>query len=176
MNETIGRHVVITGLMGVGKSTTGEAVASAMGWPYADSDDDIERLLGMSGRMLADEEGVAALHRIEAAVLLGALVRPQPHVITAAASVVEDVIVARALARRAFVVRLDLSIDETLARQASGVHRRPMERGELVALASRREPMFAAVEDLSLSAGEPVESLVARIVQAANHAATEGTA
>ncbi len=167
MNEISDRHIVITGLMGVGKSTTGMAVASTIGWPYVDSDDDIELLLGTSGRDLADEDGIATLHRIEAAVLLGALARPQPHVIGAAASVVEDLVVVRALARRAFVVRLELSIDETLARQASGTHRRPMERLELASLASKREPMFRELEDLRLSAAEPVESLVGRIVEAA---------
>lgn len=174
MNEISGRHIVITGLMGVGKSTTGRAVASTIGWPFADSDDDIELLLGISGRALAGEDGIAALHRIEAAVLLGALARPQPHVIGAAASVVEDAVVARALARLAFVVRLELSIDETLARQASGTHRRPMERQELVSLASRREPMFQAAEDLRLSAAEPADSLVDKIVVAARKFSSGG--
>lgn len=122
MNEISGRHIVITGLMGVGKSTTSTVVGSAMGWPDADSDDDIELLLGISGRDLADEEGIAALHRIEAAVLLGALARPQPRVIGAAASVVEDV----------------------------------------------------AVEDLRLSAAEPVDSLAGRIVEAAQAFSSEG--
>lgn len=161
-----GRHIVITGLMGVGKSTTGKALAEAIGWPYVDSDEDIEELLGVSGRDLAANEGIGVLHRLEAAVLLGALVRSESHVITAAASVVEDSIVTRALARSAFVVRLELSIEETLSRQAAGGHRRSMDRDELETLAIRREPMFAAVEDLRLNASEHVTNLVAAIADA----------
>lgn len=160
------RHIVVTGLMGVGKSTTGRALAEQIGWPYVDSDEDIEDLLGFSGRDLAEQDGIDALHRLEVAVLLGALVRREPHVIGAAAFVVEDDLVTRALRRHAFVVRLELSIAKTLERQAAGNHRRPMDSDELAALARRREPMFAAVEDLRVDANEPVPDLVATIIDA----------
>lgn len=158
-------HVVVTGLMGVGKSTLGRALAAELDLPYVDSDDDIERLLGRSGRELAEARGVDELHEIEAAVLLGALARRSPHVITAAASVVENPLVIDALERNAFVVRLRLSVAETLERQAAGDHRRPMDAEELTALADRREPMFAAVEDLLLDATRTPDDLVAAVVE-----------
>lgn len=160
------RHIVVTGLMGVGKSTLGHALADEIGLPYVDSDEDIEALLGRSGRELAADSGVEALHEIEAAVLLGALARGTPHVITAAASVVENPLVVEALRRTAFVVRLHLSIEKTLERQAAGDHRRPMERVELEALADRREPMFAAVEDLDLDASMQPDELVRAVSEA----------
>lgn len=157
-------HVVVVGLMGAGKSTTGSALADALGVPFADSDADITTLTGRSGSEIAATDGVPALHRLEAAVLLGALARSQPTVIAAAASVVEDDTVREALARRATVVRLVVPQAETLARQKTGEHRRPMSADELTALAARREPYFQEIEDLRLDATVPTRDLVSEIL------------
>ena len=146
--------------MGVGKSTTGDALAAELGWDHADSDRDIEMLTGRSGADIAAEHGVPRLHQIEAAVLLGALARPAPCVVSAAASTVEDAIVRDALARRAFVARLLAPAEDVLARQLDGGHRRPMSREEYDELAERREPFFEAVEDLRLDATQPTAALV----------------
>ena len=157
-------HIVVVGLMGAGKSTTGSALAESLGFPFVDSDADITTLTGRSGLEIADAEGVPALHRLEAAVLLGALAGQQPKVIAAAASVVEDKTVRAALARRATVIRLVVPEAETLARQRTGDHRRPMSAEELAALAARREPLFAEIEDLQLAATAPTSTLVSEIL------------
>lgn len=157
-------HVVVVGLMGAGKSTTGSALAEALAVPFADSDADITTLTGRSGSEIAATDGVPNLHQLEAAVLLGALARTQPSVIAAAASVVENTTVRAALARRATVVRLVVPEAETLARQKTGDHRRPMSAEELSALAARREPFFAEIEDLQLTATRPTDGLVSEIL------------
>jgi shikimate kinase len=160
-------HVVILGVMGVGKSTTGVALADRLGWRYIDSDRDIERLTGGTGRDFAADHGIAALHQLEAAVLLGALAGDDRSVITAAASTVENSLVQSVINRRAVVVRLVVGVDEALERQAQGGHRRPMSREELTELMARREPLFAALADLELSAvrttGDLVEAVVAHL-------------
>ena len=61
------------GPMGVGKTTTGRALADALGWDYVDSDDDVQHVAGMSGRAYAERHGVTALHELEAKVLIDAL-------------------------------------------------------------------------------------------------------
>ncbi|MGI9595332.1 MAG: shikimate kinase [Acidimicrobiales bacterium] len=156
-------HIVILGLMGVGKSTVAEALAERLGRPVADSDRDIERLTGVTGRTYAEASGVPALHRLEAAVLLGALARPEPTVVSAAASTVEDPQVRQLLGRRATVVRLVADIELTIDRQRAGGHRRPMDPEELIDLAARREPMFSAVEDLRVDANRRPVEIVADI-------------
>ncbi|MEM7272260.1 MAG: shikimate kinase [Actinomycetota bacterium] len=148
------------GLMGVGKTTTGRALAAALGVDYLDSDADIEAATGRTGGEIADADGVPALHRLEAEVLLAALARPEPAVIGAAASVVERDHVRQALDDRARVIRLVVPPEVALARQATGAHRRPMTAEELEVLAARREPLFAAVEDLRLAADRPTAALV----------------
>lgn len=155
---------MIMGLMGVGKSTTGRAVAAELDRPYLDSDNDIEVLVGESGSAFVEAEGVEALHRLEAAVLIGALAGHVPSVITAAASTVEDDLVRRIVPARAVVVRLDAPLDLILRRQATGGHRRPMNGAELKVLATRREPLFAEIESLRVDASLPTPVLLASIV------------
>lgn len=158
------RPLVITGLMGVGKSSTGRELATRLGCGYADSDSEIEALTSNTGAEIAAAYGVEVLHRIEAAVLLAALVHPEPHVITAAASVVEDEVVRDALRQHAVVVRLTLPVEDVLERQKSGDHRRGMNLDELAAIAQRREPLFASVQDLEVDVSAPLDVVVATVL------------
>ncbi len=150
--------------MGVGKSTLGRLLADALSTDYVDSDDDIRRLFRTSGAAVAERLGVPALHRIEAGVLLGALARREPVVVTAAASVVEDPIVREAVAHCADVVWIHAEIDEVLRRQGAGNHRRPMDREELAALAERRRPFFESMADIDIVADREPALLAEQIL------------
>lgn len=46
----IPRHVVLLGMMGSGKTTVGELLAAQINRPYCDSDREIERITGRTGR------------------------------------------------------------------------------------------------------------------------------
>ena len=163
-DSSIPRHLVITGAMGVGKSTTAQAVVAQTGLTWRDSDADLERLFGVTGSVLADRHGVDELHRLEAAVLLGALASAEPTVISCAASIVEDVRCREALRRRARVVVLEAPVDVVADRIVRGLHRRPMDRNEYLALQARRGPMFASIADLRLETTQPPNALAATIV------------
>jgi len=151
--------------MGVGKSTLAAALARDRGWVMSDSDTDIEALFGQSGAAIAAAGGVDVLHRLEAAVLLGALAGDEPRVIAAAASIVEDEWCVRALRRRAFVVVLSAELDVVLARMETGRHRRDMSASELTELAARRARSFEQVADLTLDATSPPATLVAEVTR-----------
>jgi len=167
-------HIVVLGLMGAGKSTVATALGARLSWPVRDSDADIEALTGRTGRSLAADpaEGVEALHRLEEAVLLGALAAEQPTVIAAAGWVVESPRCRAAMARRAEVIWLDVPVDVLAARMATGQHRRSMSLADLEATAAHRGPLFAAVADFRLDAGEPAE----KVAVAANTALDQGLA
>src|SRR5438046_697618 len=91
------RHIVLVGLMGAGKTTVGRRLAGYLGWPWRDSDLDIEADTGSTVRELREGAGVDAMHALEAAQLLHALAETDPSVISAAASVVDSAVCRRAL-------------------------------------------------------------------------------
>jgi shikimate kinase len=83
--------------MGSGKSTVGHLLARRLGRPFVDNDEALEARAGRSAHAIADAQGADALHVLEAQALVDALGRPEPAVIAAAASVVEEPIAVGAL-------------------------------------------------------------------------------
>ena len=85
-----GRHIVIVGHMGSGKTTLGRDLANSLGLPLCDSDEALLRDEGTTARELQRRSGQLALHRFEAAHFLRALAAAEPRVICAAASTIDD--------------------------------------------------------------------------------------
>lgn len=161
-------HLVVVGGMAVGKSTVGQLLAARLGRPYRDSDDDLERREGRSGRELAARDGVPALHRWEATHLLEALASPHPAVITAAASVVEDARCVEALAAP-FVAWLRARPETELQRMAGDERRRHLGADPVAAMAALvdlRSPRYAAVADVTVDVDEVTpDEVAARILE-----------
>lgn len=82
------RQVVVLGLMGAGKSTLSAALSERLSRPLRDSDLDLWAGYRITAHDLAAQQSVAALHAVEARLLLTAL-QGRPAVIAAAASTVE---------------------------------------------------------------------------------------
>jgi shikimate kinase len=120
---------VLVGFMGAGKSTVGGALAKALGLPLVDSDVDLAAARQRTGRTVAAQEGVDELHLWEAEHLLVALRQPQPSVVTAAASVVDDDRCVEALGDAAVTVVWLRAAPATLAARISPLgddHRREL--------------------------------------------------
>jgi shikimate kinase len=144
------RHVVITGLMGSGKTTVGQALAKRLGWAWRDSDVDIEAATGRTVRELRETEGVDTMHARESTQLIEALAAPQPTVISAAASVIDSA-AARAALTTPNVAVFWLHASPTLlaSRFASPDKHRPVfgpsPETVLAEQAAHREPLAAAI-------------------------------
>ncbi|HVW33456.1 MAG TPA: shikimate kinase, partial [Acidimicrobiia bacterium] len=93
-----GRHVVLVGLMGAGKTTVGRALAGLLGRPLVDNDAQIVSATGATVADISAAAGVAEMRRLESAALTAALASPEPAVITAAAGTVLDADVRHRLA------------------------------------------------------------------------------
>jgi shikimate kinase len=157
------RHVVLLGLMGVGKTTVGAGLAARLGWSLHDSDVDIRATTGRTARELDEERGTAELHRLEADHLVDAIAAPGSSVIGAAASTIDDAAARSALAdQRILVVWLRADPATLAARMGRADHRRglgPDLAAGLTAQAASRYPRFAALEPLIVDVDDlpPVE-------------------
>lgn len=168
------RHVVVLGLMGAGKSSIGRRVAKRLGRELVDGDEELQRRTG--GRTAADivgSDGLEALHRMEAEVLLDALRSTKPAVIAPAASTVEDAR-CRAALDDVTLVWLTASAAHLAVDVADKAHRPLVSGGDAEAVLARqievREPLIRPLADLvvdveATSKGEAAD-LIAELVLA----------
>jgi shikimate kinase len=146
-----GRHVVLVGLMGVGKSTVGRRLAKELGRPFADVDEQVELREGMTVPALFRDQGEAEFRRVEAEVLADLVARPAPLVVAAGGGVVTGAANRERLAG-CCVVWLQASA-AFLARRTDASHR-PLLAGDpraaLVRLLAERAPLYEAVADVAV--------------------------
>ena len=149
------RHVVLVGMMAVGKTTVGQALAERLGRPFLDSDQMVEQRTGRTVREIFEAEGEPAYRLLETAVLVEALASPEPAVIAAAGGVVLAAANRAALkAPGPTVIWLRAPV-EVLAQRvatAGGPGHRPLLDGDaptaLARLAEAREPLYREVADV----------------------------
>ncbi len=130
---------------------------------YLDSDDEILRLYGCDARSLAETRGVPFLHGVESGLLLSALATDPPVVVTAAASVIDDVTCRERLRHDALVCWIDVPASVLVERIGFGQHRRPMSEDEIEHTLIRRLPLFADISAIHLDGCLPVDDLVEQV-------------
>ena len=165
------RHIVLTGLMGSGKTTIGRDLARKIGWAWRDSDTDIQAATGRTVRELRDEEGVDAMHAREAAQVMDALAATKRNVVSAAASVVEDAAARAALkAPDVAIIWLRASPAVLAKRFPAGDHRPSYGDNPEVFLAeqaARREPLVADLGGIMIDTDALTpDDVVARAIEA----------
>ena len=163
-------HVLLVGMMGAGKTTTGQLVARRLGWGYRDSDDDVEAQTGLSVPELFARQGEEAFRRAEADVLTRACAGPTPVVIAVAGGAVLRAENRRIMARSGTVVWLRARPATLAARVGDGAGRPLLGHdpaAAMVRLSEDRGPFYAEVADLVIDVDdlEPAE-VAERIVAA----------
>lgn len=76
------RHVLLVGMMGTGKTSSGRLLARRLGRPFADSDTEVARRAGTGIAAIFATEGEAAFRRAESDALAALLDEAQPSVIS----------------------------------------------------------------------------------------------
>jgi shikimate kinase len=163
-----GRHIVLVGMMGSGKSTVGRALAAKFGRPLLDSDEMVEARTGRTVREIWQTDGEAAYRLLETEVLVEALAAPLPSVIAAAGGIVLSDDNRRALVESdAHVVWLLADVDVLLRRVRSGGHRPLLDddpEGTLRRMFTEREPLYREVADAIVSVDSRSVNEVAQAV------------
>ena len=162
-------HVVFLGPMGSGKTTLGLRLAQRLGRLFVDSDEQLKRRFGMSGRELEAASGTDALHAAEVEALLEALGADEPSVVAAAGAVADshDAVAALARSHLAIVV-LDSPIDVLTERMPEGDHRRSLSVDQFTSLTNRRKVVLSSLAPIAVvdtSAMTP-EAAIEQIMQA----------
>ena len=143
-SHALGRHLVLVGFMGAGKSTVGAEVARRLGRPFRDVDRDLESVHGPIGELF-EREGEAAFREVEARFVSEARANREPSVIAVGGGAVE--IPGLLDGEDALVVLLEVDVETAWARvRGSG---RPLARDEpeLRRRFELRTPLYEQVAD-----------------------------
>lgn len=127
-------QIVLVGLSGVGKSSTGAVLADRLGWPLIDTDDLVTQSEGRSPAELITGEGERAFRRIEERVVAEAVKRT-PAVIATGGGAFMSARSRRVLGERALLCWLDATPTEIARRVRDAVDgsERPLLAGDLEA-------------------------------------------
>jgi shikimate kinase len=145
------QHLVLVGMMGVGKTTVARVVAERLGRPVLDTDQVVEARTGRTVRDIIVDDGEPAFRAIESEVLLESLSSPEPVVLAAAGGVVLAERNRTALRDSgARVVWLCADPATLVERVKSGGHRPLLDEdpaGTLQRMFEQREPLYREVAD-----------------------------
>jgi shikimate kinase/3-dehydroquinate synthase len=149
------RALVFIGFMGAGKTRAARTLAEELGEPWADSDQEFERLHGPIHDALTGERGEAGFREAEAEVVLELLARG-PRVLALGGGAIETPAVREALAGHVVVWR-EVSLEEAVRRVARGApEERPLaaDPEEFRERFERRAPIYAELADAVLPEGD----------------------
>ena len=167
---TTPQKVLLIGMMGAGKTTTGRLLADRLGWPYLDSDDEIERSTGRTVPEIWKEDGEPAFRREESRVLNEACARPGPAVVSVAGGAVLDPDNRAVIRGCGLTVWLRAEVSTLAARVGTGAGRPLLDGGPAAALArlsEARAPVYADLADLVFDVDRmSPPQVVERIVEA----------
>ena len=163
-------RLLLVGMMGVGKSTVGRALATRTGWPYVDNDELLHGNTGHYGAELLARDGVDALRDAEARVLTETLERTPPLVAGVAAGVVLRPDDRDRIKAGGFVVWLRARTETLVARIGDDHDRawlQPDPETALRELAAGRAPLYAEVANLIVDVDDRATDSVTEEILAA---------
>ncbi len=164
------RHVVLVGLPGSGKTTVGRLVAAALGAPFVDLDEAVERRAGKSVARIFAEAGERAFRALEAELGAAALAGP-PVVIAPGGGYLTDAVTLRAARRSGLLVYLETGAAVAAARLEGGAGRPLLAGGaspaRLAALLAAREPLYRGAECVVPTGGRSPADVAAAVASLA---------
>lgn len=162
-------NLVLVGPMGAGKSSLGRRAAAQLGLEFVDADRRLEQQAGATIALIFEHEGEAGF-RAREEQLLAQLLQGQGQAIATGGGAVLSAATRERLKARAFVVHVQVGMEQQLARLERDTARPLLAQGDrretLARLAETREPLYAEVADLVFSSdGLGVDDASRRLVK-----------
>jgi shikimate kinase len=164
------RSIVLTGMMGVGKSSIGRRLATRLGVPFVDADTEIEKSANnMSIADIFARHGEDYFRNGEARVI-ARLLDSGPQVLASGGGAVMNADTRAAIKAKGVSIWLKADFDVLMRRIAKRKHERPMLHTDdpaetLRQLLITREPVYA-LADLTVQSREvPHDAIVAEIMR-----------
>lgn len=170
------RNVFLVGPMGAGKSTIGRLLAKELGFPFKDSDREIEARTGADIPWIFDVEGEEGFREREEA-MIAELVQEQGLVLATGGGVVMRESNRTALANNGLVVYLRTSVEQQLQRTAKDRQRPLLQTADpekvLRELMAKRDPLYQEIAHLVIETDQRgpkvvVNSIVAQLARELN--------
>jgi shikimate kinase len=173
---TLSRTVVLVGLMGAGKSNIGRRLASKLGVPFVDADEEIAKAAGCSIPDIFAVYGEAVFRDGERRVIQRLLEQPA-HVLATGGGAFMDAQVREKVREKGTSVWLRADLDTLVHRVGRKPEERPLLAGRdsrevLAALMEERYPIYAEADIVIDSGREPPDVTVGRVVAALKERAT----
>lgn len=146
-------NIFLVGPMGAGKTSVGRYLARHLDKDFYDSDEEIEKKLGVSLTWIFDLEGMAGFRAREMKVIDG-LSSLSNIVLSTGGGCVETKEVRDFLRQRGIVIYLEVTLQTQLNRLKRD-KKRPLLQGEnpqevLIRLWEEREPIYEEIADLTI--------------------------
>ena len=170
------RNVFLVGPMGAGKSTIGRLLAKELGFPFKDSDREIEARTGADIPWIFDVEGEEGFREREEA-MIAELVQERGVVLATGGGVVMRESNRTALANNGLVVYLRTSVEQQLQRTAKDRQRPLLQTADpekvLRELMAKRDPLYQEIAHLVIETDQRgpkvvVNSIVAQLARELN--------
>jgi len=143
------RSIVLIGLMGVGKTTVGRRLAKAMGRPFADADEEIEKSAGQTIQDIFDHFGEKAFRDGERKVISRLLQGP-PCVLATGGGAYMEAKTRAEISTHGTAIWLRAGLDELVRRTALRNTRPLLQKGDpkeiLDKLMCERHPIYAQAD------------------------------
>ena len=161
------RSIVLVGLMGAGKTAVGKRLATLLGLPFTDADDEIEAAAGMTIKDIFETYGEPAFRDLERRVVARLLGEP-PRVLALGGGAFIDPEIRARVREQALSVWLRADLEALVGRTARRSHRPLLNseepRAVLARLVDQRYPIYAEAELVVDSGRGGVDDVVRAIM------------
>ena len=164
------RSIALVGLMGAGKTTVGRGLASALGLPFRDADQEIEQAARRTVSDIFADLGEAAFRDGERRLIARLLTQEPTHVLATGGGAFMQAETRAVMQAHAVSVWLKVDL-EVLVRRVSRKATRPLLVGRdprevLAALAEQRDPLYAQASVIVEAGDASATATVARVIEA----------